>query len=109
VQALVSESVSVLRASLPSEVKIVLGDIPDTARVSGEYAQLQQVLLNLCNNASQAMSEIGTIEINADVLDSAQTRSLSHGDLASGRYVRIAINDSGHGMDEATLARIFEP
>ena len=43
------------------------------------------------------------------MLELTGARSLSHGELQPGRYVRLAVSDTGRGMDEATLARIFEP
>jgi CheY-like chemotaxis protein len=67
------------------------------------------VILNLCNNAAQAMDGAGRIELELELREIAQTRPLSHGDLAPGRYVRLVVADSGRGMDEATLSRIFEP
>jgi signal transduction histidine kinase/CheY-like chemotaxis protein len=109
VPALVSESASVLRATLPSGIELGVPDTVETAFVSGEHAQLQQVILNFCNNAAQAMNGSGRIEIGVDVLESPWARSLSHGVLAPGRYVCIAVSDTGRGMDAVTLGRIFEP
>jgi signal transduction histidine kinase/CheY-like chemotaxis protein len=109
VPALVAESALLLRASLPPGIDLVISAPSRVAVVSGEPAQLQQVILNLCNNAAQAMDGAGRIEIATDVHNVAAPRALSHGELAPGRHVRIAVADTGRGMDEATLARIFEP
>src|SRR5450631_1310607 len=79
------------------------------AIVSGELAQLQQVILNLCNNAAQAMENAGRIELETEVHDVTAERFLSHGELQPGRYVRISVRDAGCGMEGTTLARIFEP
>ena len=49
------------------------------------------------------------VEIETEVHDITGTRSLTHGELMPGRYVRIAVNDTGRGMDEVTVERIFEP
>jgi len=62
VQALVAEAESLLHASLPSRINLVLRMSPQTAFVSGEPAQLQQVILNLCNNAAQAVDDAGRID-----------------------------------------------
>jgi signal transduction histidine kinase len=51
----------------------------------------------------------GRVDLEVDRQHVALPRSLSHGDLAPGHYVRIAVSDAGRGMDEATLGRIFEP
>jgi CheY-like chemotaxis protein len=70
---------------------------------------LQQVILNLCNNAVQAMEGEGRVEIEMTVHDLATARRFSNDELPAGRYTCISITDTGRGMDEATLARIFEP
>jgi nitrogen-specific signal transduction histidine kinase len=106
---LVLESISLLRASLPGSIEIVVRDLPDGAIVAGEYTQLQQVILNLCNNAAQAMDNAGRIDINVTEHAVASVRSLSHGEITPGRYVCLAIRDAGRGMDGSTIERIFEP
>jgi signal transduction histidine kinase/ActR/RegA family two-component response regulator len=106
---LVSESMSLLRASLPASVEIVVGHLPDDVIIAGEHAQLQQVILNLCNNAAQAMDDGGRIVIDVIVHRLTSAKSLSHGELTPSRYVCLAVNDSGRGMSGPTLERIFEP
>ena len=54
-KGLVAETSSLLHVSLPSGIELVIGEVPDAAVLSGQPAQLQQVILNLCNNAAQAM------------------------------------------------------
>jgi len=109
VQALVAEAASLLRASLPPGVELVLEQEDGAAMVAGEAAQIQQVVLNLCNNAAQAMDGAGRVGIEVERHDVVQAQGLSHGSLAPGRYVRIAVSDAGRGIDAETLSRIFEP
>jgi signal transduction histidine kinase/CheY-like chemotaxis protein len=109
VQTLLAETASLLHASLPAQIALVSGEAPEAALVSGELAQLQQVVINLCKNAAQAMSDKGRIEIETDIREVPEGCSLTHGELCGGRYVRISVSDTGRGMDEATLGRIFEP
>jgi signal transduction histidine kinase len=109
VQTLFADAASMLRASLPAEVELVVGEIAPDIAITGEPSQLQQVLLNLCSNAAQAMSGKGRICLSADVRDVAAPLALSHGDLAAGHYVRIAVTDSGHGFDDKVARRLFEP
>jgi signal transduction histidine kinase/CheY-like chemotaxis protein len=106
---LVAEAESLLQASLPSGIELAINEVSEAVLVNGDHAQLLQVILNLCNNAAQAMDGTGCIEVEAEVRDIARPRRLSHGDLAPGRYARIAVSDGGHGIDDATLGRIFEP
>jgi signal transduction histidine kinase len=108
-RGLIAEAASLLRASLPARVDLVIRDVPETAIIRGEPAQLQQVILNLCRNAAQAMEDAGTIEIETEMHDIGLPRRLSHGEIMPGRYVRIAVRDSGRGISKAVMARIFEP
>lgn len=73
-----------------------------------DYGQLEQVLLNVFNNAVDAMSSPGTIRVTVDdhELDMPRAADLH---LRPGRYVRIEVEDSGAGMDEDTLQRALEP
>src|SRR5882724_11551203 len=63
VRALVAETRALLAASLPSHVKSAVSEKTQTTTAWAEPAQLQQVILNLCNNAAQAMNEPGLIEL----------------------------------------------
>jgi signal transduction histidine kinase len=109
VRALFEETASLLRASLPAGVELVIADVPHDIEVSGEPAQLQQVILNLCANAAQAMEGRGRIHVTADQRDVAAPTALSHGELAPGRYVCLAVSDTGRGFDDTVAPRLFEP
>jgi signal transduction histidine kinase len=108
-KGLVAETSSLLQVSLPSRVDLVIGEVPDVAVISGQPAQLQQVLLNLCNNAAQAIEGVGRVEIETELRRITTPQSLTHGDLPPGRYVRIVVSDTGRGIDETPLEHLFEP
>ena len=106
---LLEETAGLLRASLPPTVALRM-HLPDEDAIAlGEPSRLQQVVMNFCTNAAQAMAADGVIDVALDVVALETGRALSHGALAAGRYVRLTVRDSGHGMDAATLERIFEP
>ena len=109
VRTLLEEAASLLRASLPSGVELIIDDVPTDVAVSGEPAQLQQVILNLCTNAAQAMPRGGSIRITAEQKEVAVFLPMSHGELVPGRYVCLAVIDSGRGFDESVARRLFEP
>src|SRR5215468_2045196 len=106
---LFEEAASLLRASLPSGVELIIDDVPTDVAVSGEPAQLQQVILNLCTNAAQAMPRSGLIRVTAEQKEVAAFLPVSHGELVPGRYVCLAVIDSGHGFAESVARRLFEP
>jgi signal transduction histidine kinase/CheY-like chemotaxis protein len=109
VDALVAEAKSLLDASLPTHVSVVIGATTSSAVVSGESTQLQQVILNVCNNAAQAMDERGCVRIESETREITQALLMNQGKLTPGSYVVISVSDPGRGMDEATLERLFEP
>jgi signal transduction histidine kinase len=109
VRTLLEEAASLLHASLPSGVDLIIDDVPVDFAVSGEPAQLQQVIFNLCTNAAQAMLGSGSIRITAEQKEVSAFLPMSHGELAPGRYVCLAVIDSGRGFDESVARRLFEP
>ncbi len=109
IKILIAETTTLLRASLPAEVEIAVCETAESISVLGVSTQLQQAVLNLCNNAAQAMDYAGRIKLNSSLIDLEESRHLSHGTLGPGRYVCIAVSDSGRGMDQAIIERLFEP
>jgi len=109
VRILLEEAASLLRASLPSDVELVFEDVSIDLAVSGEPAQLQQVILNLCTNAAQAMDDSGCIRVTAKQEELSAGLQMSDGALSPGRYVCIVVNDNGRGFDGRVARRMFEP
>ncbi|MBV8335345.1 MAG: response regulator [Alphaproteobacteria bacterium] len=111
VQPIVEEAVEMLQAANPNGIAIraKYDEGAAAAAVMGDATQLHQVIMNLCKNAIQALNSSGTVNIALGVVDVAAERSLVSGSLHPGRYVRLAVTDTGCGMDAATMERIFEP
>jgi signal transduction histidine kinase len=109
VRTLLQEAAALLSASLPPGVELVIEDVSNDTVVSGEPAQLQQVILNLCTNAAQAMEGNGHIRVAARLEEVTDFRQISDGQLSPGRYVCISVTDDGRGFDERIAQRLFEP
>jgi signal transduction histidine kinase len=109
IKTLVAEAQSLLAASLPSHVGLLIHETSEKAIVWGEPAQLQQVILNVCNNAAQAMDEAGVIDIRIDARETQQPLRIGDSEIGPGRFAIVSISDPGSGMDKATLERIFDP
>ena len=107
--AVIAEATTLLSASLPATVDLAVSAAPTAMVVSGVHTQLLPVVLNLCNNAAQAMDQAGRIELQIAAEEVAEPRSLNNGSLPPGPFARIVVSDSGSGIDEAALDRIFEP
>ena len=109
VHTLLDEAASFLRASLPPASSSVFEEVSHDLGVSGHPAQLQQVILNLCTNAAQAMDDGGCIRVAAAQQEVTTFLRKSDGELSPGRYACIAVSDNGRGFDERVARQIFEP
>jgi len=108
--AVVRDSLKLIRSSTPVNIEINLNITDDIAPVWGNATQINQLLINLCGNATDAMFNTGgaiTIDLSNVTIDEEESKS--HASLYPGHYVKILIRDTGHGMDRWTLNRIFEP
>ena len=77
--------------------------------ITADQAQLEQVLLNLCLNARDAMPKGGELRIEARLAQLSEEWSKQHPGSRAGAYVALSVRDTGEGMDEETLRRVFEP
>jgi len=110
---LVNEMLGLLGTSLPKKVRMTTRVPADLPRVRANPTQLRQVLLNLVVNAAEAMGEVsGEVEIGAARVACSRARLdelCANQALPEGDYVRLWVEDSGCGMDAATLQRVYEP
>jgi PAS domain S-box-containing protein len=98
-----------LQASLPPSIVIETRLPPRPARVRGDVTSLQQVLMNLATNAAHAMPNGGTLQIEVGETYVRDSVARARPELREGPYVRIAVRDTGRGMDEGTRLKAFEP
>jgi PAS domain S-box-containing protein len=98
-----------LRRTIREDIAIRFIPDPGIPSIRGDVGQLQQALMNLVVNAQDAMPDGGTLTIETSVTELDEECALVHQDVVPGRYVLLAISDTGHGMDSETQARIFEP
>lgn len=106
----VKESCRLLRASLPAtiDLKTVVAD--DIGMIYADPGQIQQVVMNLCTNAAQALAgSSGSIEISLREIETGRAEQFRYHDLAPGKYVVLTVQDTGKGMAPEMLERIFDP
>jgi signal transduction histidine kinase/CheY-like chemotaxis protein len=104
--AMVTDVTRLLRPLIGEDLELDVRLGADAGVVLVDRGQLEQVVTNLVMNAREAMPAGGAlaIETSAVALAAGQVA-----ELAAGRYATLTVTDAGHGMDEATLARVFEP
>ena len=108
--AVVEESVRLLRAALPAGLHLECSCAPDTPSIFADPTQVQQVLLNIGNNAVQAMEgRAGTIDFRVEGVTITKSFARLDRNLTPGRYACVTISDMGRGMDKTIRRRIFEP
>jgi PAS domain S-box-containing protein len=106
---IIKETLKLLRASLPATIQ-VRQDLGDCGKILGDPTQVHQVVMNLCTNAYHAMSaEGGLLDISLSSVDIEAKLLLQGETLQSGRYLKLSVRDTGHGIDSEILHRIFEP
>ncbi len=99
----------VLRRLIGEDIELVLMPGHELWAISADRGQLEQVLMNLCLNARDAMPEGGRLTIESRNLEVDQQFCETHDWAKPGRYVLLNVSDSGTGMDGATLGQIFDP
>ncbi|MFT5432116.1 MAG: two-component system cell cycle sensor histidine kinase/response regulator CckA, partial [Myxococcota bacterium] len=104
-----TESLALLDRLIGQHIEIRTRLQPGLPTVEGDATQLQQVVMNLCLNARDAMPDGGTLTIETSLCDSA-TLATAHGPIwRPGPFVRLMIRDTGIGMTKETVHRVFDP
>ena len=106
---LIAEMSKLLRRLVREDIEFSLRLGDSLGRVKADPGQLEQVLLNLTVNASDAMPQGGTLTIETQNIIVDKEYARTSPSVEPGAYVVVSVSDTGQGMDAATKARIFEP
>jgi PAS domain S-box-containing protein len=82
---------------------------PDLPRIAADVTMMEQVVMNLVVNASDAMPSGGAITIGTKLVEIDEAYLKNHPDARAGQFICLTVSDTGSGMDAATQARVFEP
>lgn len=105
----VEDIVPLIRLSMPGNVTLTTSIERSMQAILGNPIDLQQALMNLCTNAVQAAVGRCDVSVKASQVEIGTSLSLSHGELAVGRYVCLSVIDSAGGIAPSILPHIFEP
>jgi len=100
---------SLLRRLIGEDIEVMTAPANDLGMVKADPGQIEQVIMNLALNSRDAMPQGGklTLETSNAILD--ETYAREHQPVEPGQYVMLAVSDTGHGIAQETMGRIFEP
>ena len=106
---IVSELGKMLPRLIGEHIEYAFLSDPKLAPVKADPSQIEQVILNLAVNARDAMPNGGKLTVRTLNLTMNEAEAVKRPPMIPGQYVLLSVTDSGHGMDDATKAHIFEP
>ncbi len=106
----VEDALRILRVAVPATVSLTVTSEPGLPAVLADATHVHQLVSNLVTNAWHAIGPAqGRIALTLAKFDVDESFSRTHPDLRPGRYIRLSISDTGHGMSPEVAERIFEP
>lgn len=105
----IHEVIALLGRTIEKSIEIKENLYIAPVTIHGDPSQIQQVVLNLAINARDAMPNGGRMMFETRIVDITSAYCRSHPDMHPGRYVSLAISDTGHGIPQDIQSRIFEP
>lgn len=106
---IVIEMETLLRRTIGEDIEFRTLLDPTAGNVNADPSQMEQVIMNLVVNARDAMPNGGRLTFETSRVQLDESYIQHHVEFTAGTYVRLAVSDTGCGMDEATKQRIFEP
>ena len=106
--SVITESIQLLRASLPSTINIQLDIRSESGLILADPVQIQQVVMNLCTNAAHAMRERGGT-LGIELADYSVSPSCGSDGMKAGLYMKLGISDTGTGIAPEIRDKIFDP
>jgi PAS domain S-box-containing protein len=106
---IIKKFLQLLRSSIPTSIEIRQNIHQNVDTIRANPTQINQILINLCNNAHYAMPDGGILEISIKNIELDEDASAHYPELNPGRFVTLAISDTGHGISQDEIDRIFDP
>ena len=108
-QAVIEESLTFMRSTIPSTIEIKKELSSREIIIDGDPTEIYQIIVNICTNATHAMSGGGTLTVNLDSVQAEDTLVSTGDQPISGKYAKIVISDTGHGIPSSEIDKVFDP
>lgn len=108
---MIDETITLLKSTIPSSVYLQMNICPDSTQtyIQANASQIQEILLNLCNNAVHAMDEQGKINISLEAVELEQQHIPANSPCKPGHLLCLSVQDTGCGITADILDKIFDP
>lgn len=110
VQTVLKEVLKLIRASLPSTIQLLQEIDKECCFVMADSTQIHQVIMNLCTNAYHSMMDKGgVLKVTLSELEISSEDFVLNPDLQPGQYLKLSVSDTGQGIEQNIVERIFDP
>lgn len=106
---MINETSALLQKTIGAQIEVKAELAPDLSVTRADPSQIEQVIMNLCFNARDAMPKGGELLIETRNVELDENYCKRRADAQPGRYVQLSVTDTGIGMSASTIERIFEP
>ena len=106
---LTADLMDLMERTIPESIKLALDSSATPLLVKADPSQIEQVVLNLCFNARDAIEQEGEIRLQLSQVDLDADFCRQHPLVHPGEYIKFTVSDNGKGIDEKSLPRIFDP
>ncbi len=105
----IKEALKLLRSTIPSTIEIIK-NLNSRSMVSADPTKIHQLIMNLCTNAYHAMKETGgCLTVALTEVQFYESKQLKNKKIVPGKYIKLEVSDTGHGMDEKVIKKAFDP
>ncbi len=110
IRPIIEDALKLIRSSIPTTIEIRQKFSAHTEAILADPTQINQILLNLCTNATHAMRESGgVLEVALKDIDLDKKAVTRYHELTPGKYIVLTVRDTGYGMEPDVVDRIFDP
>lgn len=109
INQLISDTLKLIYQTFEKTIEIKTNLRSNLPLIEGDYSHLQQVFMNLCINARDAMNKCGKLTIESNLVRVTDSVIEKPKELLAGDYVVVTVSDTGHGMTDEIKQHIFEP